>query len=171
MADCQIGYFVGSLSSTSINRILSRAPIRFAPTGLSFTEIPIGSLPLYSPDYDHDYPAEATELKAAITRSDAVMFVTPEYNRSIPGVLKLKATTGLGSYGPARCVPPIRCAQSSRRSQNLRHEPARAAVMVRVASDAPQCPATSGSGHFWVRPLLATWQQVASVGPGYLPDR
>jgi chromate reductase len=83
-----VGYFVGSLSSTSINRILSRALIRVAPGELTFTEIPIGNLPLYSPDYDADYPPEARALKEAISRSDAVLFVTPEYNRSIPGALK-----------------------------------------------------------------------------------
>jgi chromate reductase len=83
-----VGYFVGSLSSTSINRILSRALIALAPEDLQFTEIPIGNLPLYSPDFDKDYPPEAVELKNAIARSDAVLFVTPEYNRSIPGALK-----------------------------------------------------------------------------------
>ncbi len=84
----KVGYFVGSLSSASINRILSRALLRLAPHDLEFTEIPIGNLPLYSPDYDTNYPPEATALKDAISRSDAVLFVTPEYNRSIPGALK-----------------------------------------------------------------------------------
>ena len=88
MTTYKIGYFVGSLSSTSINRVLSKALIRLAPDDLEFTEIPIGNLPLYSPDYDADYPPEATALKDAITASDAVLFVTPEYNRSIPGALK-----------------------------------------------------------------------------------
>jgi chromate reductase len=83
-----VGYFVGSLSSTSINRVLSRALIRLAPPELEFTEIPIGDLPLYSPDFDAHYPPEATALKEALSRSDAVLFVTPEYNRSIPGALK-----------------------------------------------------------------------------------
>jgi chromate reductase len=83
-----IGYFVGSLSSTSINRILSRSLIRLAPPDLQFTEIPIGNLPLYSQDYDTDYPPEARALKEAISSSDAVLFVSPEYNRSIPGALK-----------------------------------------------------------------------------------
>ena len=84
----EVGYFVGSLSSTSINRVLSRALLRLAPPDLAFTEIPIGDLPLYSPDFDTDYPPEARALKEAIARSDAVLFVTPEYNRSIPGALK-----------------------------------------------------------------------------------
>src|SRR6188508_2626819 len=88
MTNVQVGYFVGSLSSTSINRVLSRALIRLAPDDLEFTEIPIGDLPLYSPDYDDNYPPEALALKEAIDRSDAILFVTPEYNRSIPGALK-----------------------------------------------------------------------------------
>ena len=88
MRTYQVGYFVGSLSSTSINRVLSQALIRLAPPDMAFTEIPIGNLPLYSPDYDADYPPEAKALKEAIAGSDAVLFVTPEYNRSIPGALK-----------------------------------------------------------------------------------
>lgn len=88
MATYKVGYFVGSLSSTSINRVLSRALIGLAPQDLEFTELPIGSLPLYSPDFDAEYPAEPQALKDAIAGSQAVLFVTPEYNRSIPGALK-----------------------------------------------------------------------------------
>ena len=88
MTTYQVGYFVGSLSSTSINRILSKALIALAPKDLEFSEIPIGNLPLYSPDHDSSYPPEAVALKEAIAASDAVLFVTPEYNRSIPGALK-----------------------------------------------------------------------------------
>ena len=88
MRTYQVGYFVGSLSSTSINRTLSKALVGLAPDDLQFTEIPIGNLPLYSPDHDESYPPEAVALKEAIAASDAVLFVTPEYNRSIPGALK-----------------------------------------------------------------------------------
>ena len=56
MSTYKVGYFVGSLSSTSINRVLSKALIRVAPDDLEFSEIPIGNLPLYSPDFDNDYP-------------------------------------------------------------------------------------------------------------------
>ncbi|WP_243076387.1 NADPH-dependent FMN reductase [Microbacterium sp. SS28] len=77
-----VGYFVGSLSSTSINRTLARALIRLAPEDLAFTEIPIRE------DHDADFPPEARALKHAIASKDAVLFVTPEYNRSIPGGLK-----------------------------------------------------------------------------------
>jgi chromate reductase, NAD(P)H dehydrogenase (quinone) len=88
MTTYKVGYFVGSLSAASINRVLSRALIRLAPSDLEFTEIAIGNLPLYNRDLDANYPPEATALKDAIAASDAVLFVTPEYNRSIPGPLK-----------------------------------------------------------------------------------
>lgn len=84
----RVGYFVGSLAEGSINRTLSKVLIRLAPPELEFEEIPIRDLPLYSYDYDSDYPQVARDLKSAIERSDAIMFVTPEYNRSIPGGLK-----------------------------------------------------------------------------------
>jgi chromate reductase len=88
MAKFKVGYFVGSLSSKSINRELSKALIRLAPEDLEFHEIPIRDLPLYSQDYDDDYPPEAVALKDAVHRSQAILFVTPEFNRSIPGALK-----------------------------------------------------------------------------------
>jgi chromate reductase len=83
-----VGYFVGSLSKSSINRKLANALVRLAPAELKMREIPIGELPLYSYDYDADYPPTARALKDAIAAVDAVLFVTPEYNRSIPGALK-----------------------------------------------------------------------------------
>jgi len=76
MRTYKVSYFVGSLSSTSINRILSRALIRLAPQDLEFTELPIGNLPLYSPDFDSEYPAEPQALKDAIAGSEAVLFIT-----------------------------------------------------------------------------------------------
>ncbi|WP_063059579.1 NADPH-dependent FMN reductase [Nocardia sienata] len=88
MGTYKVGYFVGSLSSTSINRVLARALIKLAPENLEFTEIPIRDLPLYSQDYDANYPPEGIALKDAIAGVDAVLFVSPEYNRSIPGALK-----------------------------------------------------------------------------------
>jgi len=83
-----VGYFVGSLARGSINRKLARALTRLAPSELHMREIPIGDLPLYSYDYDADYPPPGRALKEAIASVDAVLFVTPEYNRSIPGALK-----------------------------------------------------------------------------------
>jgi chromate reductase, NAD(P)H dehydrogenase (quinone) len=83
-----VGYFVGSLAKGSINRKLANALVRLAPAELHMREIPIRDLPLYSYDYDADYPPEGRALKDAIAAVDAVLFVTPEYNRSIPGALK-----------------------------------------------------------------------------------
>jgi chromate reductase, NAD(P)H dehydrogenase (quinone) len=83
-----VGYFVGSLARASINRKLSVALTRLAPPSLQLREIPIGDLPLYSYDYDENYPPAGRALKDAIGSVDAVLFVTPEYNRSIPGGLK-----------------------------------------------------------------------------------
>lgn len=88
MATYKIGYFVGSLASGSINRTLSKALIGLAPPELEFTEIPIGDLPLYSSDFDSDYPPAGQALKQAIAAADGILFVSPEYNRSIPGALK-----------------------------------------------------------------------------------
>lgn len=88
MATYKVGYFVGSLSSKSINRLLSKALVKLAPKELVLTEIPIKDLPLYSQDYDADFPPVARAFKKAIADVDAVLFVTPEYNRSIPGGLK-----------------------------------------------------------------------------------
>jgi chromate reductase, NAD(P)H dehydrogenase (quinone) len=88
MAPFIVGYFVGSLAKDSINRKLALALARLAPPELTLREIPIADLPLYSYDYDADYPPPGRALKAAIAGVDAVLFVTPEYNRSIPGALK-----------------------------------------------------------------------------------
>lgn len=84
----KVGYFVGSLSSTSINRKLAAALVRLRHSGFEMAEISFRDLPLYSPDYDADYPPVARAFKQAIADVDAILFVTPEYNRAIPGALK-----------------------------------------------------------------------------------
>ena len=99
MATYTIGYLIGSLASTSINRTLSTALIRLAPPELAFTEIPIRDLPLYSSDYDTDFPPAGRDLKAAIKAADGILFVSPEYNRSIPGALKNAIDWGSRPWG------------------------------------------------------------------------
>jgi chromate reductase len=84
----RVGYLVGSLARDSINRKLATALAKLAPPELALEEIPIRDLPLYSYDYDADYPDVARRYKQAIADVDAILFVTPEYNRSIPGALK-----------------------------------------------------------------------------------
>ncbi|MGY4642490.1 NADPH-dependent FMN reductase [Cellulomonas sp. URHB0016] len=95
----RIGYFVGSLSAGSINRRLARALVALAPPELEFVEIPIRDLPLYSPDFDDDFPPAARALKEAVGASDGILFVSPEYNRSIPGALKNAIDWGSRPWG------------------------------------------------------------------------
>ena len=99
MAGHCVGYFVGSLAKASINRKLANALVRMAPDGMEMREIPFGDLPLYSYDYDADFPASARAFKDAIAKVDAVLFVTPEYNRSIPGGLKNAIDWASRPYG------------------------------------------------------------------------
>jgi chromate reductase len=84
----QIGYFVGSLRKESWNRKLANALIRLGPADFNFKELRIGDLPLYDQDDDRSQAPEVQRLKTELRGVDAVMFVTPEYNRSVPGVLK-----------------------------------------------------------------------------------
>lgn len=84
----RIGYIVGSLSSTSLNRRVARALEAFAPEGVELVEISYRDLPVYTPDADADYPQVAKDWKAAIEAVDGIIIVTPEYLRSIPGALK-----------------------------------------------------------------------------------
>jgi chromate reductase len=99
MTTHKVGYFVGSLSSTSINRLLAKALTKLAPATLSMSEISFRELPLYSPDYDADYPPVARAFKQSITEADAILFVSPEYNRSIPGALKNAIDWASRPYG------------------------------------------------------------------------
>jgi chromate reductase len=99
MDSYKVGYLIGSLATQSINRKLAKALIRLAPDGLEFSEISFRDLPLYSYDYDDDYPEVAKRFKAAIKASDAILFVTPEYNRSIPGGLKNAIDWASRPYG------------------------------------------------------------------------
>ena len=99
MTTFKVGYLIGSLATGSINRKLASALIRLAPETLEFSEIPFRDLPLYSYDYDEDYPQVARDFKAAIKASDAILFVTPEYNRSIPGGLKNAIDWASRPYG------------------------------------------------------------------------
>jgi len=99
MSEYRVGYFVGSLATKSINRLLATALVKLAPPDLQMAEISFKDLPLYSHDYDAAYPPVATDFKNAIAAVDAVLFVTPEYNRSIPGGLKNAIDWASRPYG------------------------------------------------------------------------
>ncbi len=88
MNNMRIAIVVGSLRNQSINRQLANAIVKLAPDYISFKFVEIGDLPLYNQD-DDDHQADSVKrMKADILECDGVVFVTPEYNRSIPGVLK-----------------------------------------------------------------------------------
>jgi len=99
MTRFKVGYLVGSLATGSINRKLAKALTRLGSDKMDFAEISFRDLPLYSYDYDADYPEVARTFKAAIKASDAILFVTPEYNRSIPGGLKNAIDWASRPYG------------------------------------------------------------------------
>ncbi|MEV4320533.1 NADPH-dependent FMN reductase [Actinocrispum sp. NPDC049592] len=85
----QVGYLVGSPSGQSAEHRLARAFARLAPhADLQLTELPITDLPLYTRDGEEAVPPAAATLKQAVTSSDGMLFVTPEYNRTIPAALK-----------------------------------------------------------------------------------
>jgi chromate reductase len=88
MSQLEVAVFVGSLRTDSFNRRLARAVEKLAPAEFAFRHVQIDDLPLYSQDFDAAYPAAATRLKKDVESADALLFATPEYNRSIPGVLK-----------------------------------------------------------------------------------
>lgn len=95
----KVAVFVGSLREGSFNRQLARALERLGEDRLEFDFVGIGGLPLYDQDFDGDYPATAAALKEQIRAADAVLFVTPEYNRSVPGVLKNAIDLASRPYG------------------------------------------------------------------------
>ena len=99
MTTHQVGYLIGSLAKNSINRKLTKALVQLAPPQLQMREISFKELPLYSYDYDADFPPVARTFKEAIASVDAVLFVTPEYNRSIPGGLKNAIDWASRPYG------------------------------------------------------------------------
>jgi chromate reductase, NAD(P)H dehydrogenase (quinone) len=99
MTTYRVGYLIGSLAKASINRKLAGALVRLAPAELEMAEISFKDLPLYSYDYDTNFPPVAKAFKDAIASVDAVLFVTPEYNRSIPGGLKNAIDWASRPYG------------------------------------------------------------------------
>lgn len=99
MSDIQIAVIVGSLRKESINRRLANAIVHLAPASINFHFVELGDLPLYNQDDDDHQAASVMRLKSEIESSNGVMFVTPEYNRSIPGVLKNALDHGSRPYG------------------------------------------------------------------------
>lgn len=95
----QIAVVVGSLRKDSFNRKLANAIVKLAPAEFSFKQLEIGDLPLYNQDDDGQQAASVKRLKAEIAAAQGLLFVTPEYNRSMPGVLKNAIDHASRPYG------------------------------------------------------------------------
>ena len=99
MSQYQIAVIVGSLRKESFNRKLANALVKLAPAEFTFKQLQIGDLPLYNQDDDANQAESVKRLKAEITTAHGVIFVTAEYNRSIPGILKNAIDHASRPYG------------------------------------------------------------------------
>ena len=99
MTSYRVGILVGSLRRQSLNRRMAQALVAMAPAPLALEIVEIGQLPLCNADDEKDPPAAIADFKRRIESLDAVLFVTPEYNRSVPGVLKNAIDIASRPYG------------------------------------------------------------------------
>ena len=101
MTQKKIAVFVGSLRKESFNRKMAKVLTALAPESLKLEIIEIGGLPLYDQDYDDEGkpPSAWTAFRERVKSFDGLLFVTPEYNRSVPGVLKNAIDVGSRPYG------------------------------------------------------------------------
>lgn len=99
MARYDIAILVGSLRRDSLNRKVARSICALAGERLDCRMVEIGGLPLYNQEYDSGAPDAYARFREEIRRADGVLFVTPEYNRGVPGVLKNAVDVGSRPYG------------------------------------------------------------------------
>lgn len=95
----KVAVLVGSLSRNSYNRKIAEEMIRLAPQGLQLEFVEIGDLAFYTPDLEEAVPAAWQKFRDRIKQADALLFVTPEYNRSVPAVLKNAIDVGSRPFG------------------------------------------------------------------------
>jgi chromate reductase len=95
----KVAVIVGSLSKASITRKVAKALVAVAPPSLECAFVEIGALPLYTPDFEADPPPAVQAFRGHVRASDALLFATPEYNRSVPGCLKNAIDVGSRPYG------------------------------------------------------------------------
>jgi chromate reductase, NAD(P)H dehydrogenase (quinone) len=99
MPNIDVALIVGSLRRESLNRKMARALVGLAPPGMTLSSVEIGDLPHYNEDLEAAPPPAFTRFRAAIAAADAVLFVTPEFNRSMPGALKNAVDVGSRPWG------------------------------------------------------------------------
>ena len=99
MTQKTIAVLVGSLRKGSLNRKMANALVALAPGSLKLDIVEIGDLPLYNEDLDENPPAPWKEFRARVSGHDGVLFITPEYNRSVPAAIKNAIDVGSRPYG------------------------------------------------------------------------
>jgi len=99
MTPKKIAVIVGSLRKESFNRKMAKALVALAPESIKLEIVEIGGLPLYNQDLDDKPPTAWAEFRERLKSFDGVLFVTPEYNRSVPGALKNAIDVGSRPYG------------------------------------------------------------------------
>ncbi len=99
MAQYTVAVVVGSIRKDSFNKKLANALEKLFPANFAFTQVCIDDLPPYNQDDESDPSAQVTRVKTQIMQSHCVLFVTPEYNRSVPGVLKNAIDHASRPYG------------------------------------------------------------------------
>ena len=121
---------VGSLRKDSLSRMLADALILRAPASMELAIVEIGHLPFYNQDIEDHPPVEWTTFRERVKATNAVLFVTPEYNRSVPAVLKNALDVGSRPYGSSVWdrKPGAVVSDSPRRNWRLRCKPPFAAV-------------------------------------------
>ena len=140
MSNYQIALIVGSLRKGSFNRALANAIIKLAPSEFTFKFVEIGDLPLYNQDDDGNPSNSVKQLKSEINAAQGLLFVTPEYNRSIPGVLKNALDQAVPSIW-TKCLGWKARWRTWCVSRSNRHGACAAAFT--------QCPCIFGCAHSW----------------------
>ncbi|NLA62247.1 MAG: NAD(P)H-dependent oxidoreductase [Bacteroidales bacterium] len=103
MEKYKIGVIVGSLRKESYNLKTAKALMEMAPESISFEIIDIANLPMFNEDLEEAPPQEWVTFREKITEADGILFLTPEYNRSVPAVLKNAIDVGSRPYGQNSC--------------------------------------------------------------------
>ena len=99
MNNYKIAVLVGSLRKESLNMKMARELVSLAPESMSAEILTIGDLPIYNEDLEASVPSQWRRFREQLSSFDGVLFVTPEYNRSVPGVLKNAIDVGSRPYG------------------------------------------------------------------------
>jgi chromate reductase len=100
MQQKKVGVIAGSLRQGAYSRLMARALFELAPATMALSEIEIGDMPHYNADLETDSPPAAwTKFRQRVIASDAILFVTPEYNRSMPGAVKNAMDVGSRPWG------------------------------------------------------------------------